>query len=74
MIYTHVVKDMRNPATSPLDMLGRNAECGKERSEGGQKKHLTLTTQHSIQVREFRLSLCVLSDLLFQGFPEHEGR
>jgi integrase len=21
MIYTHVVKDMRNPATSPLDML-----------------------------------------------------
>jgi integron integrase len=22
MIYTHVVKDMRNPATSPLDMLG----------------------------------------------------
>jgi hypothetical protein len=23
MIYTHVVKDMRNPATSPLDMLAR---------------------------------------------------
>lgn len=23
MIYTHVVKDMRNPATSPLDMLKR---------------------------------------------------
>ena len=22
MIYTHVVKDMRNPAISPLDMLG----------------------------------------------------
>jgi site-specific recombinase XerD len=21
MIYTHVVKDMRNPATSPLDLL-----------------------------------------------------
>jgi integrase len=21
MIYTHVVKDMRNPATSPMDML-----------------------------------------------------
>ena len=25
MIYTHVVKDMRNPATSPLDMLRRKS-------------------------------------------------
>lgn len=28
MIYTHVVKDMRNPAVSPLDLLDRNAVSG----------------------------------------------
>jgi integrase len=28
MIYTHVVKDMRNPATSPLDMLDSDVNRG----------------------------------------------
>ncbi len=28
MIYTHVVKDMRNPAISPLDMLDQMTEKG----------------------------------------------
>jgi integron integrase len=31
MIYTHVVKDMRNPATSPLDMLRQGSNEGKPR-------------------------------------------
>jgi site-specific recombinase XerD len=26
MVYTHVVKDLRNPATSPLDMLDRQQD------------------------------------------------
>jgi len=33
MIYTHVVKDLRAPARSPLDLLGQNAP-GLRRSEG----------------------------------------
>ena len=35
MIYTHVVKDLRNPARSPLDMMreGRAAECGNGRND-----------------------------------------
>ena len=28
MIYTHVVKDLRSPAQSPLDLLRRNREAG----------------------------------------------
>ena len=37
MVYTHVVKDLRNPATSPLDMLNRQQarEASHEPREGG---------------------------------------
>jgi integron integrase len=39
MIYTHVVKDMRNPATSPLDLLEVGTCISLEPPEGKQPRH-----------------------------------
>ena len=34
MVYTHVVKELRNPARSPLDILRGRAEPGRRPNEG----------------------------------------